>query len=156
MGVHGNGLTSLVWMKPNPRSTVMEFFYPQGFAHDYEYTARALGMMHYGFWNNECATSLLSPRRCILTLFRLQILHKPCPPYPAVCGRLPRQFDTYRRGCRSSFVRRAHHVGWRARRLADITDVYHLGFTHVNGSPPTQHQPPLAGFSSIPLTAFQL
>jgi len=53
MGVHGNGLTSLVWMKPNPRSTVMEFFFPQGFAHDYEYTTRALGMVHYGFWDSE-------------------------------------------------------------------------------------------------------
>ena len=53
MGVHGNGLTSLIWMKPSPRSTVMEFFFPQGFAHDYEYTTRALGMVHYGFWNSE-------------------------------------------------------------------------------------------------------
>ncbi|KAF9485879.1 hypothetical protein BDN70DRAFT_970009 [Pholiota conissans] len=57
MGVHGNGLTSLLWMKPNPRSTVMEFFYPQGFAHDYEYTTRALGMVHYGFWDAEHFTS---------------------------------------------------------------------------------------------------
>jgi hypothetical protein len=52
MGVHGNGLTSLVWMKPTARSTVMEFFYPEGFAHDYEWTTRALGMVHYGFWGN--------------------------------------------------------------------------------------------------------
>ncbi|KAF9534533.1 hypothetical protein CPB83DRAFT_755760 [Crepidotus variabilis] len=57
MGVHGNGLTSLLWMNPNPRSTVMEFFFPEGFAHDYEYTTRALGMTHYGFWNNEFFTS---------------------------------------------------------------------------------------------------
>ena len=61
MGVHGNGLTSLVWMKPSPRSTVVEFFYPEGFAHDYEYTSRALGMVHYGFWNDKwvrfCLTS---------------------------------------------------------------------------------------------------
>jgi len=57
MGVHGNGLTSLVWMKPNPRATVMEFFYPGGFAFDYEYTTRALGMTHYGFWGNEYFTS---------------------------------------------------------------------------------------------------
>ncbi|KAF8158227.1 hypothetical protein B0H34DRAFT_797639 [Crassisporium funariophilum] len=57
MGVHGNGLTSLLWMKPNPRSTVMEFFFPQGFAHDYEYTTRALGMIHYGFWNSTFFTS---------------------------------------------------------------------------------------------------
>jgi hypothetical protein len=53
MGVHGNGLTSLVWMRPSPRATVMEFFIPGGFAYDYEYTTRALGMVHYGFWDNE-------------------------------------------------------------------------------------------------------
>lgn len=52
MGVHGNGLTALLWMRPTPRSTVMEFFYPGGFAHDYEYTTRALGMVHYGFWGD--------------------------------------------------------------------------------------------------------
>ncbi|PCH45121.1 hypothetical protein WOLCODRAFT_106109 [Wolfiporia cocos MD-104 SS10] len=56
MGVHGNGLTSLLWMRPTPRSTVMEFFYPEGFAHDYEYTTRALGMVHYGFWNDRSFT----------------------------------------------------------------------------------------------------
>jgi len=53
MGVHGNGLTSLVWMRPSPRATVMEFFFPGGFAHDYEYTTGALGMVHYGFWDDE-------------------------------------------------------------------------------------------------------
>lgn len=53
MGVHGNGLTSLVWMNPTPRSTVIEFFFPDGFAHDYEYTTRALGMTHYGFWDSQ-------------------------------------------------------------------------------------------------------
>ncbi|KAF7365444.1 hypothetical protein MVEN_00417400 [Mycena venus] len=57
MGVHGNGLTSLLWMKPNQRSTVMEFFYPGGFAHDYEYTTRSLGMTHYGFWGDAAFTS---------------------------------------------------------------------------------------------------
>ncbi len=38
LGVHGNGLTHLLWMKPTPRATVIEFFFPQGFAHDYEFT----------------------------------------------------------------------------------------------------------------------
>jgi len=57
MGVHGNGLTSLLWMKPSRRATVMEFFYPGGFAHDYEWTTRALGMRHYGFWGHEYFTS---------------------------------------------------------------------------------------------------
>ncbi|KAI4517334.1 hypothetical protein K525DRAFT_211140 [Schizophyllum commune Loenen D] len=53
MGVHGNGLTSLIWMNSSPRATVMEFFFPGGFAYDYEYTSRAMGLTHYGFWNNE-------------------------------------------------------------------------------------------------------
>ena len=52
MGVHGNGLTSLVWMKPTARSTVIEFFIPGGIAFDYEYTTRALGMVHYGVWDD--------------------------------------------------------------------------------------------------------
>lgn len=50
MGVHGNGLTSLLWMQPG--STVMEFFYPEGFSYDYLYTAKMLGIQHYAFWNN--------------------------------------------------------------------------------------------------------
>ncbi|KAJ3546343.1 hypothetical protein NM688_g5529 [Phlebia brevispora] len=62
MGVHGNGLTSLLWMKPTPRSTVMEFFFPGGFAHDYEYTTRALGMVHYGFWGDHAFTRPDVPR----------------------------------------------------------------------------------------------
>jgi len=57
MGVHGNGLTNLIWMRPTPRTTVIEFFYPNGFAHDYEYTARSLGIAHYGFWGSQSFTS---------------------------------------------------------------------------------------------------
>jgi hypothetical protein len=69
MGVHGNGLTALLWMKPTPRSTVMEFFYPGGFAHDYEYTTRALGMVHFGFWGGRYV-SLIRPYRPPLVLMR--------------------------------------------------------------------------------------
>uniref|UniRef100_A0A0W0G0A7 Glycosyltransferase family 61 protein n=1 Tax=Moniliophthora roreri TaxID=221103 RepID=A0A0W0G0A7_MONRR len=53
MGAHGNGLTALLWMNPTPRATVMEFFFPQGFAYDYEFTARAMGIKHYGFWGSK-------------------------------------------------------------------------------------------------------
>ena len=58
MGVHGNGLTSLLWMKPTPRATVIEFFYPNGFAKDYQWTAQALGIRHYGVWDKEYVVSL--------------------------------------------------------------------------------------------------
>ncbi|KAJ7644361.1 hypothetical protein FB45DRAFT_1053133 [Roridomyces roridus] len=61
LGVHGNGLTNLLWMRPTPRTTVIEIFYPEGFAHDYEYTARSLGITHYGFWDSASFTSPNTP-----------------------------------------------------------------------------------------------
>ncbi|KIJ51251.1 hypothetical protein M422DRAFT_223717 [Sphaerobolus stellatus SS14] len=63
MGVHGNGLTALLWMKPSKRATVIEFFYPGGFAQDYGWTTRALGMKHYGFWGKEFFTAPQLPPR---------------------------------------------------------------------------------------------
>jgi len=52
LGVHGNGLTHLLLMARSPITTVIEMFYPKGFAHDYEWTAKALGMKHFGIWND--------------------------------------------------------------------------------------------------------
>ncbi|PSR81860.1 hypothetical protein PHLCEN_2v6232 [Hermanssonia centrifuga] len=52
LGVHGNGLTHLIMMSPTPISTVIEMFFPGGFAHDYEWTARALGHKHFAVWND--------------------------------------------------------------------------------------------------------
>ena len=52
LGVHGDGLTSVLRMKPTARSTFMEFFFPEYFAHDYERATRALGITHYGSWGN--------------------------------------------------------------------------------------------------------
>ncbi|KAL4064269.1 hypothetical protein V8B97DRAFT_1875995 [Scleroderma yunnanense] len=63
MGVHGNGMTSLVWMKPSPHTTVMEFYIPGGFTSDYQYTAYALGITYYGWWGNVSFTSDNLPRR---------------------------------------------------------------------------------------------
>lgn len=57
LGVHGNGLSHLLWMKPTSRSTVIEFFFPGGFASDYEFTARGLGIQHYGFWGKDRFTA---------------------------------------------------------------------------------------------------
>ncbi|KAF8621934.1 hypothetical protein AX15_007395 [Amanita polypyramis BW_CC] len=52
LGIHGNGLTHLVFMAPTRLSTVIEMFYPGGFAHDYQWTSTALGMQHFGVWND--------------------------------------------------------------------------------------------------------
>lgn len=56
LGVHGNGLSHLIFMKPSRASAVVEIFYPGGFAHDYEWTSRALGMDHYSVWNDKYNT----------------------------------------------------------------------------------------------------
>ncbi|KNZ73606.1 hypothetical protein J132_10742 [Termitomyces sp. J132] len=56
LGVHGNGLTHLVFTRPTRASAVVELFYPGGFAHDYHWTARALGMDHYAVWNDTYMT----------------------------------------------------------------------------------------------------
>ena len=62
MGVHGNGLTALLWMQRSPQATVMEFFYPEGFVFDYESTARALGIKYYGFWDDTSVVASLFPK----------------------------------------------------------------------------------------------
>ncbi|KAJ7288263.1 hypothetical protein C8J57DRAFT_1459857 [Mycena rebaudengoi] len=56
VGVHGNGLTSLVFMPHTRISTVIELFYPAGFAQDYQYTTHALGMTHFAIWNDTSRT----------------------------------------------------------------------------------------------------
>ncbi|KAK7007845.1 hypothetical protein R3P38DRAFT_3281035 [Favolaschia claudopus] len=56
LGVHGNGLTHLVLMPPTRVSTVIEMFYPGGFAHDYQWTTGALGMKHFAVWNDTYRT----------------------------------------------------------------------------------------------------
>ncbi|KAJ4490572.1 hypothetical protein J3R30DRAFT_103991 [Lentinula aciculospora] len=56
LGPHGNGLTHLVFMPPTQYSTIIEIFYPGGFAHDYHWTSRALGMRWVGVWNDSSFT----------------------------------------------------------------------------------------------------
>ncbi|KAJ7494739.1 hypothetical protein B0H11DRAFT_2003188 [Mycena galericulata] len=62
LGVHGNGLTHLVLMKPNRVSAVIEIFLPGGFARDYEWTSRSLGMTHYSVWNDTIFTYPNEPK----------------------------------------------------------------------------------------------
>ncbi|WWC92261.1 uncharacterized protein L201_007215 [Kwoniella dendrophila CBS 6074] len=47
LGVHGNGLSHLLWMPATPRSAVIEMFFKGGFARDYQWTAHALGIRHF-------------------------------------------------------------------------------------------------------------
>ncbi|KAJ7505544.1 hypothetical protein B0H11DRAFT_428151 [Mycena galericulata] len=56
VGVHGNGLTHLVATPPTPISTVIEIFYPDGWAHDYQWTANALKKTHFAIWNDSVQT----------------------------------------------------------------------------------------------------
>ncbi|KDQ21385.1 hypothetical protein BOTBODRAFT_150195 [Botryobasidium botryosum FD-172 SS1] len=56
LGVHGNGLTHLLMMPTTPISTVIEIFYPGGYARDYEWTAGAIGIQHYAIWNDTYIT----------------------------------------------------------------------------------------------------
>lgn len=57
LGVHGNGLTHLLWMPSTPRSAVIEMFYKGGFARDYQWTAHALGIRHFGVQHDYTFTS---------------------------------------------------------------------------------------------------
>ncbi|KAG8900641.1 hypothetical protein FRB99_005834 [Tulasnella sp. 403] len=62
LGIHGNGLTHLVWMPSTPLSTVIEIFTPNGFARDYQWTSRALGLKHYAVWNDTYHTYPNEPK----------------------------------------------------------------------------------------------
>lgn len=52
LGVHGNGLSHVLWLAPSRFLTVIEIFIPGGFAYDYEWTTRALGGKHFAIWND--------------------------------------------------------------------------------------------------------
>lgn len=117
MGVHGNGLTSLVWMKPTARSTVMEFFFPEGFAHDYEWTTRALGMVHYGFWGNRYDRVTIDHDSGVLRLCSAQCIHQSGHPACQLSGRVPGERDTHRRDVGGEDLSRETESGGRSRRL---------------------------------------
>ncbi|KAF9513775.1 hypothetical protein BS47DRAFT_1392986 [Hydnum rufescens UP504] len=53
IGLHGNGLTHALWMDPNVRPVLMEFFCDQGYSSDYEFPMRQLGIAYYGWWNDK-------------------------------------------------------------------------------------------------------
>jgi hypothetical protein len=56
VGVHGNGLSSAIWMKPTRRSALIEIVYPESFPWDYHSVGDAVGIRHWAVWNDTCAT----------------------------------------------------------------------------------------------------
>ncbi|KAK1225030.1 hypothetical protein PQX77_012029 [Marasmius sp. AFHP31] len=56
IGVHGNGLTHQLWMRPSATSTVVELLVPGGYTYDFELLARNMGHKHYAVWNDTCVT----------------------------------------------------------------------------------------------------
>ncbi|OCF33685.1 hypothetical protein I316_04759 [Kwoniella heveanensis BCC8398] len=62
LGVHGNGLTHLLWMPATPRSAVIEMFFKGGFARDYQWTAHALGIRHFAVQHDVSFTSPNLPK----------------------------------------------------------------------------------------------
>ncbi|KAK8850528.1 hypothetical protein IAR55_004446 [Kwoniella newhampshirensis] len=62
LGVHGNGLTHLLWMPATSRSAVIEMFYKGGFARDYQWTAHALGIRHFAIQHDVSFTAPNVPK----------------------------------------------------------------------------------------------
>ena len=89
LGVHGNGLTHLLWMPPTPRSAVIEMFIRGGFARDCksagtvgrtclyierlticvvalalidQWTAQNLGIRHFAVRHDEYSTAPNEPK----------------------------------------------------------------------------------------------
>lgn len=62
LGVHGNGLTHLLWMPATPQSAVIEMFIRDGFARDYQWTAQHLGIKHFAVRHDTFASAPKEPK----------------------------------------------------------------------------------------------
>ncbi|KAG8913296.1 hypothetical protein FRC01_004618 [Tulasnella sp. 417] len=56
LGVHGAGLTGLLWMQPTNQTTVVEFLAPGSFSEDFEVVARMVGIKHFTVWGDKPMT----------------------------------------------------------------------------------------------------
>ncbi|KAG8967071.1 hypothetical protein FRC05_002285 [Tulasnella sp. 425] len=56
MGVHGAGLTGLLWMQPTNQTTVVEFLAPGSFSEDFEVVSRMVGIKHFTIWGDKSMT----------------------------------------------------------------------------------------------------
>lgn len=51
LGVHGNGLSHIAWMKPNVGGAVVEFFFDYPFYYDYATLSQLFGLQYLALWN---------------------------------------------------------------------------------------------------------
>ncbi|KAJ8501871.1 hypothetical protein ONZ45_g11990 [Pleurotus djamor] len=65
IGVHGNGLSHQMWMKPG--GTVFEFFDEGGFQRDYQLLAEAMHHTHHVIWNDTYHTTWRKERKVAMT-----------------------------------------------------------------------------------------
>jgi len=56
IGVHGGHIMDSVFMRPTPKSTVMEFFPSDKYARDQEFAARSLGLQYTAWWGSRSFT----------------------------------------------------------------------------------------------------
>ena len=52
LGVHGGHMMDSVFMRPTPRSTVMEVFPTDKYAKDQELVAQSLGLRYTAWWGS--------------------------------------------------------------------------------------------------------
>jgi hypothetical protein len=71
VGVHGNGLSHLLWMKPE--SYVLEFFWEYSFQYDYASAAQLLNHTYRGLWNGHTlnATRIAQRDATLLPEYRI-------------------------------------------------------------------------------------
>lgn len=67
-------------MKPTRVSAVIELFIPGGFARDYEWTTRALGMRHFSVWNDTYVLSIFSGCWALMAFIRYSYFTHPNEP----------------------------------------------------------------------------
>jgi hypothetical protein len=76
LGVHGNGLSSAIWMKPTRRSALIEIVNPESFVWDYHSVGDAVGIRHWAVWNDTYVALIHFPRHApylaLLESYRVQ------------------------------------------------------------------------------------
>jgi hypothetical protein len=60
LSVSGDHLADAMYMKRTLRSTLMEFFPPNGFNRDWETVVRSMGIRYFAWQGNQCVLVFIS------------------------------------------------------------------------------------------------